>query len=70
MDTGSYMSDLIERSEYIQEEFNIWLYQAVEIFCNGKKDPHDIYPLIDLAIAKTSFIDGMTSKEYSWTIDI
>lgn len=50
--------------------FDKWLHEAVEIFCKGRKDPHDVYPLIDLTQAKISFLDGMTAEEYSWTIDI
>lgn len=66
----NFDDDLCLKKEPIITTFDEWLYQAIEIFCNGKKDPHNIYPLIDLASAKLSFIDGMTSEEYSYTIDI
>lgn len=46
-------------------EFNSWLYKAVEIYCNGKKDPHKIFPIVDLTDAKLSFIDGLSPTEYS-----
>lgn len=46
-------------------EFNSWLYTAVVIYCNGKKDPHEIFPIVDLTDAKLSFIDGLSPIEYS-----
>lgn len=46
-------------------DFNEWLYESIEIYCNGRKDPHDIYPFIDLSDAKLNFMDGLSSLEYS-----
>ena len=74
MDTGNYMqnqmSNLIENSKNTQVTFNSWLYKAIEIFCKDKKQPHDIYPLVDLSRAKLSFVYGITSEEYSLILDI
>lgn len=68
MDTGSYMenqmSDLIEHSENIQEDFNKWLYNV----CRLKGNTHDVYPTIDLADAKLSFLEGMLEVEYYRTL--
>lgn len=54
----------------MEKDFNEWLYTAVEIRCNDRKEPHDILPLIDLTDAKLSFMDGMSAKEYSKTIEL
>lgn len=48
--------------------FDQWIYSACEIKAGKYKDPHDIYPYIDLTDAKLSFMDGMSAKEYSKTI--
>ena len=46
-------------------EFNNWLYKAIEEYCKGKrKEPHDVFPYINLTDAKLSFIEGMSSEEY------
>lgn len=50
------------------EEFNKWLGESIEIYCNGKKDPHDVFPYIDLTDAKLSFLDDVTPIEYAKTI--
>lgn len=48
--------------------FNKWLFEAISLYCGERKDPHDIFPHIDLTDAKLSFIDGMTPLEYSQEI--
>lgn len=65
MDTGNYManqmSDLIENSQNIQDEFNEWLYETIEFYYKGKvKEPDDVFPYIDLT-------DGMLAEEYLTT---
>lgn len=70
MDTGSYMANQmdnqIEAGIKMKDAFDEWLFEA----CNykavrGRKDPHDIFPLVDLTDAKLSFLDGVTALEYS-----
>lgn len=69
MDTGNYManqmSDIIENSQNIQDEFNDWLDEAIEEFCKGKRiEPHDVFPHVNLSDAKLAFLDGMLAQEY------
>ena len=65
MDTGSYMenqmSDLIDNSEIIHEQFNKWLYNV----CRLKGNAHEIYPTINLTDAKLSYLEGASEIEYS-----
>jgi hypothetical protein len=66
MDTGAYMQNqmdnLVEKGIKMEEIFNDWLFTA----CSYKsKEPHDIFPYIDLTDAKLDFIDGMSALEYS-----
>lgn len=49
----------------LTEKFDNWLYNAIEIHCGGRKDPHDVYPYVDLTSAKLSFMSGMASLEYA-----
>ncbi len=52
----------------MENKFNTWLYESVSLMCRQGRDPHDIFPHIDLTDAKLSFIDGMTPLEYSQEI--
>jgi hypothetical protein len=65
------MDEQIEGSLHLENQFNKWLFKVCELRA-GKynKDAHDIYPYIDLTDAKLSFIDGITSEEYSKTLAI
>ena len=57
----------------MNKEFNKWVY----LVCESKskslrnlKEPHDIFPYINLSDAKLAFLDGQTPKEYSKEIII
>lgn len=52
----------------LQKAFNEWLYKAIELRSNGRRDPHDIFPYVDLTDAKLSFLDGTSAEEYSRNI--
>lgn len=45
--------------------FDDWCYKVCEY--QGMllgRDPHDVYPLIDLTDAKLSFVDGVSPDKY------
>ena len=63
------MDSLVEGGIRAEEAFNDWLFEACNIKAEtSRKDPHDIFPMVDLTDAKLSFISGETAEEYSKTI--
>lgn len=46
----------------MRDEFDKWLFEACSL---KSKEPHDIFPYVDLTEAKLSFLDGMSALEYS-----
>lgn len=45
--------------------FDEWCYKVCEYQGSlNKKDPHDIYPYIDLTDAKLSFLSGIKPEDY------
>ena len=59
----------IEASVKMREAFNEWIYKAC-VLKAGARDPHDIFPYVDLTDAKLSFLDGMSYEEYSKYINL
>lgn len=49
--------------------FDQWCYLVCEAKA-GRRDPHDIYPYIDLSDAKLAFVDGQSPEEYSKQVQI
>ena len=45
--------------------FDQWLAKVLEYQAQiRRKDPHDLYPYIDMTDAKFSFIDGVAPEQY------
>ena len=69
MDTGAYMAnqmdEQIENGIKMYDVFNEWLYESCSL---KSKDPHNLFPTVDLTDAKLSFLEGMSAEEYSKTI--
>ena len=62
------MDDLIEQRKIMYEDFNEWFYNVCRLKVGGLKNVHDVYPTIDLADAKLSFLDGISIVEYYRTL--
>lgn len=60
------MDNQIEAGIKMKDAFDEWIYNACEIKAQRtRKDPHDIFPYVDLTDAKLSFLDGVSVEEYS-----
>lgn len=44
--------------------FDQWCYLVCEAKA-GNRDPHDIYPTLDLTDARYAFVDGQTPEQYA-----
>lgn len=62
------MDNLIQQGIEMRDAFDEWLFEVCKLKAGKHKEPHDIFPTIDLTDAKHSFIDGMSAEEYKNTL--
>ncbi len=55
----------MEDTSTAPKTFDQWCYSVCEAKAGRGKDPHDIYPTLDLTDARYAFVDGQSPEEYA-----